>query len=152
MRGTALAWLISLNWQRAQKKKTCRIAKRRSYNPMRLIRVAATISILCIAGSSLAQDWIEYVDRAERFSVSLPGQPTVTSSTYVSEDGKILPARVYTAQDGPRLYSVTVVNYAGADVTVVRGSIAYAAWNFRKRGGEVTYDAFAQVDRIEGHQ
>ena len=34
----------------------------------------------------------------------------------------------------------------------MRGSIAYAAWNFRKRGGEVTYDAYAQVDRIEGHQ
>jgi hypothetical protein len=119
---------------------------------MRLIQVSATISILCIAGPSRAQDWIEYVDRAERFGVSLPGQPTVASSTYVSEDGKNLPARVYTTQDGPSRYSVSVVNYADADVRVVRGSIAHAAWNFRKRGGEITYDAFAQVDRIEGHQ
>ena len=72
--------------------------------------------------------------------------------TYMSEYGGAFPARVYTAQEGPRRYSVTVVNYAGAGVTDVRGSIAYAALNFRKRGGEVTYDAYAQVDRIEGHQ
>ena len=119
---------------------------------MRLVPVAAAVFILSMSAPSFAQDWIEYVDRVERFGVSLPGEPTVTSSTYVSEDGKTLPARVYTSQDGPRRYAVTGVNYAGADVTVVRGSIAHAAWNVRKRGGEVTYDAFAQVDRIEGHQ
>ena len=33
----------------------------------------------------------------------------------------------------------------------VLGSIAFAAWNIRKRGGEVTYDAFHTVDFIEGH-
>jgi hypothetical protein len=95
---------------------------------------------------------LEYVERAERFSVNLPGNPAVQNTTYKSEDGGTLPARVYTAQEGPGRYSVTVVNYMGAEPTVIRGSIAYAAWNFRKRGGEVTYDAFAQVDRIEGHQ
>jgi hypothetical protein len=119
---------------------------------MRLIRLIPTALILSISGPSLAQDWIEYVDRAERFSVNLPDKPAVQDMTYKSEDGGALPARVYTAQEGPRRYSVTVVNYADAEVTVVRGSIAWAAWNFRKRGGEVTYDAYAQVDRIEGHQ
>jgi len=32
------------------------------------------------------------------------------------------------------------------------GSVAWEAWNFRKRGGEITYDAFAQVDSMDGHQ
>ena len=65
----------------------------------------------------------------------------------------MLPARVHSVQDGASRYSVTVVNYASdADVTDVLGSIAYAAWTVRKRGGQVTYDAYAQVDRIAGHE
>ncbi len=124
---------------------------------MRLFRLIPAALILSISGTCFAQDWIEYVDRAERFSVNFPGEPTVQDTTYMSEYGDTLPARLYTAQEGPLRYSITVVNYADTGETVlrgstVRGSIAYAAWNFRKRGGEVTYDAFAQVDRIEGHQ
>jgi hypothetical protein len=45
------------------------------------------------------------------------------------------------------------VDYTTApDVTDLRGAIAFAAWNIRRRGGEITYDAFAQVDRIDGHE
>ncbi len=119
---------------------------------MSLIRLISAGLILFMSGPSFAQEWIDYVDRAERFSVNFPSEPTVQDTTYMSEYGDTLPARVYTAQEGPQRYSITVVNYADANVTEVRGSIAYAAWNFRKRGGEVTYDAFAQVDRMEGHQ
>jgi hypothetical protein len=120
---------------------------------MRLIRVAAAVSIVLVSASAFAQDWIEYVDRAERFGVSLPGQPAIRETTYTSWRGTALPARVYTEQNGPRRYSITVVNYAtDKDVTDVVGSIAYAAWNVRKKGGEITYDAYAQVDRIAGHE
>ena len=119
---------------------------------MRLIRLISAVFILWIAGPAFAQDWIEYVDRAERFSVNFPGEPTVRDTTYISEHGATLPARVYTAQGGPVRYSMTVVNYAKADATDFRGSMAWEAWSFRKRGGEITYDAFTQTDRIEGHQ
>jgi hypothetical protein len=48
---------------------------------------------------------------------------------------------------------VTVVNLAAiVQPSDVKGSVSWEAWNFRKRGGEITYDAFAQVDRIDGHQ
>jgi hypothetical protein len=119
---------------------------------MRLI--GATIaSIVFLSAPAVAQDWIDYVNRAERFSVNFPRQPAVQEITYTSQRGRTLPARVYTVQDGQRRYSVTVINYAiDTDVTDTRGSIAYAAWNIRKRGGEITYDAYAQVDRIEGHE
>ena len=117
---------------------------------MTLIRITAAVFILSMPDYSLAQEWIEYVDRAERFCVNFPGQPTVRETTYQPQSGAPLRARVYAVEDGARRYSVTVVNYAGGGN--VRGAIAWEAWNFRKRGGQVTYDAFAQVDRIEGHQ
>lgn len=72
--------------------------------------------------------------------------------SYHSEYHVELPAKVYTAADADVSYKVVVVNYEGAQVVDVRGAIAYAAWNFRRRGGEITFDAYAQVDRIEGHQ
>jgi len=99
-----------------------------------------------------AEDYIEFVDRAERFGVSFPGQPQIRDITFMSEEGSTLPARLYTVQSASGRYSVTVVNYTTVAATFVRASIAWAAWNIRKHGGDITYDAFAQVDRIEGHQ
>ena len=37
-------------------------------------------------------------------------------------------------------------------ITDVRASIAHVANDFRTRGGEVTYDAWADIDKIAGHQ
>lgn len=116
------------------------------------LRLSAAALFLFIAAPLVAQEWIEFVDRIERFRVNLPSQPEVKDATYVGADGSMQPARVYTVQKDAQRYSITVVNYAGADVSMVQGSIAFAAWNFRKRGGAITYDAFAQVDRIDGHQ
>jgi hypothetical protein len=100
-----------------------------------------------------AQDWVEYVNREDRFAVSLPAQPAVRATTYHSQRGATLPSRVYSVQHERERYAVTVVDFAtDDDVTDVRGSIAWAAWEIRKRGGEITYDAFAQADRIEGHE
>ena len=118
----------------------------------RFIRLAPAVWILCVSGLGFSQGWRSYVDRAERFSVNIPAEPRVEDITYMGERGGTYPARVYTTDQGPNRYSVTVVRYVDAPPTVVRGSIAHAAWNVRQRGGEVTYDAYAQVDRIEGHQ
>jgi hypothetical protein len=117
-----------------------------------LVRLIPVALMLCVSGPVFAEEYIEFVDRTERFGVNFPGQPMIREITYMSDEGSTLPARLYTVQDGPRRYTVTVVNYMGVAPTSVRASIAWAAWNFRKRGGEITYDAFAQVDRIEGHQ
>jgi len=119
---------------------------------MRAIAVTTAI-VLLTAVSISAQDWIEYVDRTDRFGVDMPARPTIREITYTSWRGRMLPARVHSVQDGASRYSVTVVNYAtDTDVTDVLGSIAHAAWNICKRGGQVTYDAYAQVDRIAGHE
>ena len=117
-----------------------------------VIRLIPAVLILCISLPSFGEDYIEFIDRAERFGVNFPGQPMVRDITYLSEQGSNLPARLYSVQSASGRYSVTVVNYMTVDATFVRASIAWAAWTIRKRGGDITYDAFAQVDRIEGHQ
>jgi hypothetical protein len=121
---------------------------------------AMVVLSFILAAPAYAQDWIEFTDKAERFGVNLPGKPEIHEMPYTSWRGAKLTARVYTVKDGPRSYSVTVVNYPSppgatrdADVTDVLGSIAWAAWNVRMRPGiTITYDAYAQADRIEGHE
>lgn len=120
---------------------------------MRVAGVVAVVSALSVPATfAQAAEWIVYVDRTERFTVNLPSQPTIRETMYQPQRGPMLKARVYTVQDGPRRYAVTVVNYAGANVNDVPHGVAWEAWNYRKRGGEVTYDSFANVDRINGHQ
>jgi hypothetical protein len=121
---------------------------------MPLIRFwPAALVTLAISAPAFAQDWIEYTDRPDRFGVSLPARASIQETTYKSWRGATLPARVHSVQDGPRRYSVTVVDYSSdKDTTDILGSIAYEAWNFRKRGGDVTFDAYAQADRIAGHE
>jgi hypothetical protein len=108
--------------------------------------------MLLFAGISFGQDWGEYINREDLFAVIFPGQPAVRSITFKSELEKDLPAKVYSAQAGPSRYAITVVNYKDAEVGDVRGSVAWAAWQLRKRGGEVQHDGFNANDRIEGHQ
>jgi len=109
------------------------------------------------AFSAAAQGWVHFADHGEFFSVNLPHEPTVEEITYNSEFHAELPAKIYTASDPQVDYTITVVDYAPSDIPSprkvydLRGSIAFAAWNVRQRGGEITYDAYAQIDRIDGH-
>jgi hypothetical protein len=108
--------------------------------------------ILIVPRTTFAQGWIEYRDTTERFVVNLPGTPTIRDITYEPQRGPTVKARVYAVQSGPERYSLTVVNLTGLDSTAIAGSVDWEAWNFRKRGGQVTYDAYAHVDYIGGHQ
>lgn len=138
---------------------------------MHYLRLFSAISILFFSAQSLAQGWIQYSSTTDRFSIHTPGEFSVEDITYPSEYGAMLPARVYSYEDGANRYSVTVVDYTDAQrihaertnrteadylslywEIDVRASVAYAAWNLRQRGGEVTYDAYHYIDRVEGHQ
>lgn len=138
---------------------------------MHYLRLFSAISILFFSAQSLAQGWIQYSSTTDRFSIHTPGEFSVEDITYPSEYGAMLPARVYSYEDGANRYSVTVVDYTDAQrihaertnrteadylslywEIDVRASVAYAAWNLRQRGGKVTYDAYHYIDRVEGHQ
>src|SRR5262245_10961390 len=77
--------------------------------PRPLVAVAAVM--LTMAVSAAAQDWTEFVSRDDRFTINFPGQPRVTDTTYQSQFGADLPARVYSATQGPRRFTMTVVDY-----------------------------------------
>jgi len=133
--------------------------------------VATALLALCVAQSALSQSWRTFVAREDFFSVNFPDGPTVTETSYASEYGATLPARVYTVRKGASLHSVTVVDFTDAEriyrelpdrtdeannsslwLYDQRASVAYAALNFRQRGGEITYDAWHHIDLVEGHQ
>lgn len=115
-----------------------------------------------------AQDWRSYVDREELFVINMPGEPEVTEFFYASEWGGNLPARLYSIDAYGSKFRLTVVNYGTDESAYVqvddhtdddfpwlydlRGSIAYAAHNIRKRGGEITFDAWHHIEMVEGHQ
>jgi hypothetical protein len=121
---------------------------------MQSLRLALIAAAFLISGPAAAQNWFMFEDKSEFFTVNFPEEPTVTEITFDSESGLSLPAKRYEASDGATDYSVTVVNYngSGASITETLGGMAWAAWDYRKRGGEITFDGYTQIDRIEGHQ
>src|SRR5438105_469250 len=120
-------------------------------------------SIFFIVTPSFGQEWIEYSNRGDFFSVNLPTEPKIKDITYKSEYAITLPARAYTADDGPNHYRVTVADYSDAikkhaemtksckasggdgdlcndrSVTDLRGAVIYATWNLMKDAAKVTH-------------
>lgn len=135
--------------------------------------IGTLLAVSLFSGTLHAQNWIEFVDRTDRFIVNFPGQPEITEISYTSELNAQIPAHIYSVDNEAGRYSMTVVDYTQASrvheelcrtltdyecdgnevFTEVRGAIAFAAWNYRKSTeGEITYDAYAQVDGVPGHQ
>jgi hypothetical protein len=76
---------------------------------MRLSRVIA--AVLSLSAPAFAQEWTEFVSRDDRFSANFPGPPQIRDTTFKSQFGADLPARVYSASLGPSRFSLTVVDY-----------------------------------------
>ena len=133
---------------------------------MKCSYLLTAVPMVFVAAAALAQapsDYLtgqssEYVNRDDSFTVDFPVEPSVETFTYLSEYRTELPARRYSAREGENSYSVTLVDFTSSTVarpeTRLRleraGAVAYAATALRQRG-EVTYDAYAEVDMIPGH-
>lgn len=107
--------------------------------------------------ASHGQNWQEFEDLNDRFSVNFPGEPMVEEISYMLEDGMTIPATRYSVRSGEEYYAVTVVDfwdhYDGFDTTI-QGSMAHAATQFRRNADsieDITYDAYMRIDRIPGH-
>lgn len=142
--------------------------------------VFAVAVTLGLSGVASAQEWIEFASLDDRFTANFPGQPKVTETTWVSEYGAELPARVYSAESGSSRYTMTVVDYnqaerilaekathcpAGAEPCKgspttgvgyskvdVRGAIVFASWKMMQRDAKLTHYMWNFIDLVEGHQ
>jgi hypothetical protein len=140
---------------------------------MRLISAMTGLCVLFLAPPIVAQEWVEYTNRADRFAVPAPGQPKVESIVWESEYGARFPGRVYIWQQGRNRYSVTVVDYSDSELihskldhivyrggpgpggvywlVDIAGSVPYAAMKYRQKPGvTVTYDAFHFIEFVPG--
>jgi hypothetical protein len=67
-------------------------------------------------------DWEEVVSREERFTAVFPGRPAIEETTWFSQFGAVLPARVYGLRKGQSRYSATVVDYNPVERLLVERS------------------------------
>ena len=140
---------------------------------MRLMPLVSAAFALLVAGPSFAQEWIEYVSRADFFTANFPGEPQVQDIAYPTEYGITLPGRVHSVENGPNRYSATVIDYANVQEThaerlegcraypnlcnnpwlsELRGALDYAAWSFLQRDANVTHYAYYYSERVEGRR
>ena len=81
---------------------------------MRLIPFVPAALIALATTPALAQEPIDYISKADYFSINMPAEPKVQDMTWDDEYRIKLPARVYTADGGRNHYKVTVVDYRPA--------------------------------------
>lgn len=146
---------------------------------MRRTTFVAAALILSIPGLAHAQEWVEFASREDRVTVTFPVQPKVTQTTYKSQFGADLPARVYTAEQGQSRYSLTVVDYSPLERILTEkakscppgaetcrgggsstgpgywkadfaGAVINATWQFMQRDAKVTYLGWNNIDLVQG--
>jgi hypothetical protein len=76
---------------------------------MRVITFA--IAVMLSAAPAVAQEWTEYISKEDGFRVNFPVPPTIETTTFKSEYGIDLPARVYTVNRGVDRYSMLIADY-----------------------------------------
>jgi hypothetical protein len=149
---------------------------------MRLTAVIAAVILsagVLAAAQSGGEEWTEYVSREDRFTTNFPGQPTVANTTYKSQFGADLPARVYSGSLGPSRFSLTVVNYADIERILTEkakscapgsepcrggfsstgpgyswadraGALIYAAWQYMQRDAKITEYSWTNISQVVG--
>ncbi len=124
---------------------------------MKVLKFIPAALLLFHASTASAQNWFEYENLEDLFSVNFPAEPVVTESPYISEYDSPFVARKYSATDGGTEYFVTVVNMEnsarapGRRGTEWRGSIGFHATKLRHTG-EVTFDAYGEINVVPGQQ
>ena len=148
--------------------------------PNLLVTAALALSV-SVSVPAFAQEWTEFVSREDRFTITFPAQPTVTETTYKSQFGADLPARVYQAQQGQSRFVATVVDYRNIESILAEkakscppgaetcrgggtstgpgyswadraGAVIHATWQFMQRDAKVTHYMWNFIDLVEGHQ
>ena len=147
---------------------------------MRLAIIGSAVLVVAVVAPASGQEWEEYISRADGFRVNFPGQPKITDTTYKSEYGADLPARVYSVDRGKERYSITVVDYSQAQRILtekakacpdwaderckgveviglgywkmdIAGALLYATYKYLQRDARLTHMSWNFVDLVEAH-
>jgi hypothetical protein len=146
----------------------------------RLTPLLSSILVIALSGTVFAQEWEEFLSPDERFTCNFLSNPTVTETTWTSQFGAILPARVYSGALGSGRYSITVVDYnpiqrllsersmscpAGTETCQgihdwglgywkndVRGAVVYAVSKFLERDAKVVNLMANFADLVAGQE
>jgi len=140
------------------------------------IALTTAAFVLVATGTSFAQGFIQFTSPKDYFGVSFPGEPTVRDTTWTSESGVTLPARVYSVENARGRYSMTVVDYKDVEKlsaersaqcqktggegdacmnswrSDIGGAIVWATWQFMQRSAKVTFYGWYSADQVPGHQ
>ena len=111
--------------------------------------VVPAVVAAAIAGAAWAQAWDVYTNRANFFTVNLPGTPVETTAPYRTAKGTSLTAHVFTATAPASsilaaAYKVTVVDYTSAKDEIPM-AVEHAAKAVTARG-TVKYDGLNNLD------
>ena len=116
---------------------------------MRFASLMPAALVLSFAGAAFAQaEWAEFVDRADHFTVNMPGDPNKADIQYKTAKGTMLPAHLYSAQDRRGQYFMTVVDYRNASPDELATAIKEASDGVRAKG-KPTYD---EPGNLDGHR
>jgi len=147
---------------------------------MRLSPIVLAALMLSMSGPAVAQEYVEYVSRQDRFTVTFPDQPKVTETTYRSQFGADLPARVYSSESARGRYILTVADYSNIEAILTEkakacpagaetcrgggsstgagywradfaGAVIYATWQLAQRDAKLAYLGWTNVDLVGGH-
>ncbi len=149
---------------------------------MRIRLMSLVVAGWVLWGSALAfaQEWIELASREERLICLFPAEPKITKTSWASEYGAVLPARIYSATQGQSRYSLTVVDYNPIEQLMVekskscpagtetcqgvadwglgywkndmRGAIVYAIAKFLERDVKVTHLMWNSQQVVQGQE
>jgi hypothetical protein len=116
---------------------------------MRFISLIVAVMALVASTAANAQDWGEYVNRENFFTVNFPGDPMETTAPYKTAKGTMLTARIFSADAAPDsilagTYRLTVVDYNSAKDELPT-AIEEAANTIRAKG-TVKYDGKNMLD------
>jgi hypothetical protein len=145
-----------------------------------VLLISAALVVLSVSRPAFTQEWIEFASQDERIACLFPAQPKVTETSWASEYGAVLPARVYSVTQGQRRYSLTVVDYnpverllvekskscpAGTETCQgvsdwglgywkndVRGAIVYATSKLVQRDVKVTHLMWNSQQMVQGQE
>jgi hypothetical protein len=136
--------------------------------------------VLATSLPAAAQEWTEFQSIPDGFKTVFPGQPRVSQTTWTSEFGYTLPAKVFSAERNGERYSVTVVDYnpieaqgaarraacppgaepcIGSDLSGpgywrhdIRGAMIFAASKYLKGDAKLTEYLWNHQDLVEGEE